>query len=90
MSLPCDHQPFPIRGPIRIAADLLRSESDNPLVCEAAACLRDVGVERLELVVMLARFIGLAQERTWPGLETINEARKVLGMHELTELPGNI
>lgn len=35
----------------------------------------------------LMHFVSLAERKTWPGLETVNNARRILGMPELSELP---
>jgi hypothetical protein len=43
------------------------------------ASIKETETQLLDRTLMLHRFIAMAQERTWPAVETINEARSVLG-----------
>jgi len=73
----------------RLAGILNEMESDGQgslhhnRIAELIYELQNITVER---TLMLQRFVGMAQERVWPCLETINEARVLLGMEELNEL----
>jgi hypothetical protein len=57
----------------------LRFTQERNSVEQLIKSLKETEERLLERTICLHAFIGMAQERTWPSLETVNHARKTLG-----------
>ena len=65
------------------------SDADWQVLKAGGELLSEATEKTIDAKLMLQRFVGMAQERIWPSLETINEARTLLGLPTLTQLPGD-
>lgn len=58
---------------------------NDATVEELKQAVANLHAEACYRTVQLQSFIGMAQQRVWPRLETINDARRRLGMEPINE-----